>query len=443
MKSIELKCKLITPMFMAGAYGKTPELRSSEFKGMMRWWWRAMKAEDDIETLQKEEAEIFGGTGEGEGRSKVRLRLIYQNLQTGSNLKQDFNLDWRFDRTTDSLTGTDCGIGYILYSTVLPNRERLYFKPGEEFEIKISSIDENPLKKAVASLWLAIYLGGFGTRARRGGGNINVTKVEGNSLNLNFTPNVESYKDFGKWIINNFNKTKEIIDRKTSWAFSYSNLCFSRFIISKKSFDSWEAALNDIGKIYLDFRSKNRHYIFETAAFGLPVMHRSCQIEGTKNITRRSSPLIIKILSSNGKYWWMVLRLFGEFLQEDVVLLKKTKNKSEKFISQKPTYDLIEEFWSELKSNGEEFILNKPDVLNQMIEETKNKLKPKKIILFGSRARGDAHKNADIDIAIEADQSLEKLSIPGPLDLVDLNKASAELKKKIEKEGVVLYARKD
>jgi len=54
MGLLKLKCRLITPMFMAGADGRTPELRPSEFKGMMRWWWRAIKAEDDIERIKKE-----------------------------------------------------------------------------------------------------------------------------------------------------------------------------------------------------------------------------------------------------------------------------------------------------------------------------------------------------------------------------------------------------
>lgn len=48
---------------MAGADGRTPELGPSEFKGMMRFWWRAVKAEDDIAKLKKEENGIFGGTG--------------------------------------------------------------------------------------------------------------------------------------------------------------------------------------------------------------------------------------------------------------------------------------------------------------------------------------------------------------------------------------------
>jgi len=47
---------MITPLFMAGADGKTPELRPPSFKGMMRFWWRAMRAENDIDALGQAES---------------------------------------------------------------------------------------------------------------------------------------------------------------------------------------------------------------------------------------------------------------------------------------------------------------------------------------------------------------------------------------------------
>ena len=53
MKTEEITLKVITPMFMLGADNRTPELRPSEFKGMMRFWWRAIKASNDISNLRK------------------------------------------------------------------------------------------------------------------------------------------------------------------------------------------------------------------------------------------------------------------------------------------------------------------------------------------------------------------------------------------------------
>lgn len=66
-------CEVITPMFLAGADGSTPELRPASIKGAMRFWWRAMngglvrKDEQgrwDYSELKKRESEIFGGTSQ-------------------------------------------------------------------------------------------------------------------------------------------------------------------------------------------------------------------------------------------------------------------------------------------------------------------------------------------------------------------------------------------
>ena len=70
-----------------------------------------------------------------------------------------------------------------------------------------------------------------------------------------------------------------------------------------------------------------------------------------------------------------------------------------------------------------------------------------KVILFGSRARGDNHERSDIDLAIQggnttrfsldADDEVYTLLF---FDIVDLGKpVQPELLKEIERDGVVLY----
>ena len=70
-----------------------------------------------------------------------------------------------------------------------------------------------------------------------------------------------------------------------------------------------------------------------------------------------------------------------------------------------------------------------------------------KVILFGSRARGDNHERSDIDLAIQggnttrfsldADDDVYTLLF---FDIVDLEKpVQPELLKEIERDGVVLY----
>ena len=56
--------------------------------------------------------------------------------------------------------------------------------------------------------------------------------------------------------------------------------------------------------------------------------------------------------------------------------------------------------------------------LRDIINELK-KHNPKKIILFGSRARGDYRKNSDIDIAVDLDLSFrEKRKLKEKIDLI-------------------------
>lgn len=457
MEFIRLKCEVITPMFMAGADITQPELRPSEFKGMMRWWWRAIKAEDNIEKLREDESKIFGGTGEEQGKSKVKIKVSCSNLESnkGNNLKSDYNLNWRFDRDSNSLTGEHAGIGYLLYSTVLPRQERGYIRPDYHFDLELSSFSEKEFKQALGALWLSIYLGGFGTRARRGGGNLAVLNNSENNFGLDFIVKGNTPQEVANWVIGNFKKVCKMItgdEKPENFAVSYSNLGFSRFILSKKGFSTWIGALNDIGKIFMDFRIRHKKEIFDTAIFGLPVLHRGSDttvLGGNfdknnkikEKIERRSSPLWIKVLKSQEKFYWMVLRLSGEFLEEGKVLLNMGRGNSTIISSQKPDYRLIDEFWNALKNDyGEEFILSRPKVLDNIIEKIKKETNPKKIILFGSRARGDAYKKSDIDIAVDTDRPLSFPELN--IDIVNLNKVEQKLHEKIEKEGVIVYERK-
>lgn len=422
-----LKCEVITPVFMAGADGRTPELRPSEFKGMMRFWWRAVKAEDDIAKLKKEENGIFGGTGEGEGKSKATVKVFCDKFF------------WE-----KALRVKEAGIKYLLYSTILPNKERGYIKEGSTFYIEISTFEEKYLNHALASLWFAIYFGGFGTRNRRGGGNIIVTEVD-EHVSIDFIPKGKDSDEVAEWLVKNFEIAKKIINGsdKTYFASEYSNLSISRLIISNIGFTSWKDAVNDIGTIFKNFRVRTEGQVFESAVFGLPVRHRSggtvigvkIEKKSKEKFQRRTSPIIIKLIKVEGKYYWSVIRLAGQFLPEGAVLKFNDK-------TQKPEYALIEEFWAQLKERGEEKILSIPDSMKEIVDKIKENIDPEKIYLYGSRARGDFNKKSDIDIAVESDKSVEAMDMIGPFDIVNLKKVNKEFREKIYREGVLLYERK-
>lgn len=79
-------------------------------------------------------------------------------------------------------------------------------------------------------------------------------------------------------------------------------------------------------------------------------------------------------------------------------------------------------------------------------------LEVERIILFGSRARGDAASRADIDLAVDCpsanvqrwfqiEQAAEEAPTLLKIDLVRLDRAPTELAANIRREGRVLYER--
>ena len=92
------------------------------------------------------------------------------------------------------------------------------------------------------------------------------------------------------------------------------------------------------------------------------------------------------------------------------------------------------------------------EILKRVVDILKEHLKPYKIILFGSRAKGIAHKNADFDFAVdkkivgtseqrEIMEEIEKVAGLYKIDIVYLDKIEQGFKNIVLKSGKVLYER--
>jgi len=174
MESITFNCKVITPMFLAGADGRTPELRAPSVKGAMRFWWRAMNGHLPLESevrkegkkttlvssgLRDQEISVFGGTGgtEGERKSSFSIIVSPENIQLGEE-------------------------------KLVPHKERTFtpqcILQGSTFQIKLiipesysirttvrgSEVEIFNRSKLIALFQLFTALGGVGRRVRRGMG---------------------------------------------------------------------------------------------------------------------------------------------------------------------------------------------------------------------------------------------------------------------------------
>jgi len=147
MESVTFNCTTITPMFLAGADGRTPELRAPSIKGMMRFWWRAIVANADRAAMQVNEGELWGGSDESKGRSKVIVRVL--NPLVRNNEKVSCNM--------------------------LPHKNKAPMpavNTGVKFSICISSHSSESLDDGKKALKTALLLGGFGKRSRRGYGSV-------------------------------------------------------------------------------------------------------------------------------------------------------------------------------------------------------------------------------------------------------------------------------
>ena len=75
---IEATYRVVTPMFCSGANPGRAELRLPSFKGVLRFWWRALawpRLDGNLDEIRRQEDALFGSTGAGQSRVSMRLAI--------------------------------------------------------------------------------------------------------------------------------------------------------------------------------------------------------------------------------------------------------------------------------------------------------------------------------------------------------------------------------
>lgn len=365
MHSITFTCETITPMFLSGADGTTPELRAPSIKGAMRFWWRAMNGHlanaqnGGISNLLKEDERLFGGVNGGGKKSSVMVRIF--DLKN-ENYFIDGNEIKRYCDQNDKK-----GMAYLFYILVNnQQKDRKGFR-NLRFKISLSSKNLSDLKKGVASFWLFIHLGGLGSRARRGAGCIQVTGI-GKGLEylidknekqiISFLPDEENSID--SFYSENYKKCIKILQKPNTPenyskdADKFSTLTRNEIYISN-SFCSWQEALENIGLIMKEtrdyFHEEKRKFklkdMSKKAAFGLPIRIRDTRENRAKGIpafegyyvdlensSKRASPLIISIFKqvkekqNKEEYYWVLTYLDGVYSDnENSITIRNSEGK--------------------------------------------------------------------------------------------------------------------
>ncbi|MBZ0181542.1 MAG: type III-B CRISPR module RAMP protein Cmr1 [Melioribacteraceae bacterium] len=381
MEKITFQCETITPMFLAGADGKTPELRPPSIKAAMRFWWRAMNGHLSLKDLKEKESEIFGGSGENEGRSKFSIRIKPIIEKEEDNLKVKL-----WDNKNNSVKSDFEGQGYLLYSKIMQKDNLPSYFSKTSFDVILSSHDKKIISEAATTFYYLSVFGSLGSRSRRGAGNFLIKEINDPERlfkkfelpdNLKNKSGIEVYlkqllQDVNVKNNNNYNNN------------TFSNLT-SASIFILDSQNSVEKCFELFGKTYKNFRSRSepdystvKEYLrngnisdnstIEKAAMGLPINYRyrslkgkSATIEGSvkKERERSASPLIFKIFpiknGSNFEYYPLVIYFIRELLpNSEKIKLKDTNKKGQKpKLLNVPSNKIIEDFLSQLPNATE------------------------------------------------------------------------------------------
>lgn len=309
MLEVTFDVETITPLFLAGADQETAELRAPSFRGVMRYWYRALiggSVGANLEDLKKAEASVFGTTDRG---SAVRIRL--SNFQGQTEL------------ISKEYTGKD----YLLWSVIRSRRR--YIAQNTKFRVTLAASDEarDELQKAISAFWLLSQLGGIGARSRRCAGNFSSLPVKGEFSNLPFhipATAQELQQQLGTGLAmarQSLNIPSQTRQQRVSFDILAPQVC--RIWILQNNNTPWSTAdhaLQDIGEKLQIYR-RQIFPIDERKIFGIPVMvlnnqgkSRPLSINGAGSEAKRiTSPLLLHISQlqeGQEKYYVVTATLF-------------------------------------------------------------------------------------------------------------------------------------
>jgi CRISPR-associated protein Cmr1 len=387
-QNLEVTLETVTPMFLAGADGKTPELRPASFRGAMRFWLRALLGGvlgDNAERVRQEEARTFGST---EGASPMVIQRVKDELGE--------------PRRLNIKASQKPGLFYMLWSIERLGREA--FAPGRKFTLSLrtrpgQSGGEGPTVWTAASLWLLVHLGGLGARTRRGGGGLRVpedpTNWQGPSLVVQATTPKELATELSdklsEWLPVLNCSFASHLESPTSFDILHRQACETWVLADDESgWPSWEEALDVVGSRLQKFRERSPAADYrgvkdvvlghgppsavERAAFGLPQpyfyssLYKQYLGDGEpknkardkasatvgpadRDIDRRASPLFFHITRlANGRYTVVVTLFNAIFLPEEAEIAIRPKDRSKRTVyCSAPNYGQIQTFLDTLK----------------------------------------------------------------------------------------------
>lgn len=168
-RSFLARYRLATPTFIGGGPGTPPEVRPPSFKGVLRFWWRALAwnaYEGRHDEIQSAERKLFGST---EQQALARL---------------DVRASQRPAPKMSSEAKRTSGMAYLAGQGLVHFRDgwrREAIAAGHQFTVRLrvaARAEAKAVELLEHALELVGYVGGLGSRSRKGFGSLVLEELE-------------------------------------------------------------------------------------------------------------------------------------------------------------------------------------------------------------------------------------------------------------------------
>ena len=285
---IKATYRVVTPLFCSGADQRYAELRLPSFKGVLRFWWRALawsRLRGNLGVIGHEEDRLFGSSSHGQSPvSLVRVEYRQRKSEAGNDLRKRVGAGGRY-------------LGYGLMDA--GTDQRGFLRPGFDFTVTMRVREpKQEVEHLIGALKTLGILGGIGARSRKGFGSVSLESLcLGGEETWRPPASAESLS----------NAIQEILKSSGRGGLAeYTALSSqSRIVLMQSDHSDPLKLLDIIGRELRDgIRTAPRR---ERIAFGLP---REPRVE------RRASPLFVHIHQCSGSPIGVLAFLPARFLDD-------------------------------------------------------------------------------------------------------------------------------
>lgn len=293
VSELVLKLKVLTPMFLAGADGKTAELRPPAVKGLLRFWWRATQAGNP--ELAINEGKIFGAGGDRGSKSGFSLEIRALNLEQYRSRKPLPRHEYEITKKGRTVRANI--LEYLAYGT----SGREYLSPGFRFELVLRVWEEANLEELLKALQVFCLFGNLGARSRNGFGSFKVEEARGH-------PDLEVFESIVPG--------REVMQKLCTYENTPPYSAFAkgaRLFKTKQKHNSWDGCLAELAHAYREARLslEQRHHYEKRQYVGAPIIVNRDQVS---LLSRRAKPYFLRVHEENGKHTGYLLYLPSRYL---------------------------------------------------------------------------------------------------------------------------------